>query len=79
LEHLIGLDGLLHQLGAVHLDGDAQSVPVNARRLGKAIGQVNYQRVVDVRLDGSFTAPEFAYRSGGLSFAVWGIRAGAGG
>jgi thioredoxin reductase (NADPH) len=44
--------GLLHQLGAVHLSGDAQSVPVNARRLGKGIGQVNHQRVADIRLDG---------------------------
>ena len=52
LERLPGLDGLLHQLSAVHLGWDAQSVPVNARRLGKGIGQVNDQRVADLRLDG---------------------------
>jgi hypothetical protein len=52
LERLPGRDGLLHQLGAVHLGWDAQSVPVNAGRLGKGIGQFNYQGVADVRLDG---------------------------
>lgn len=38
LKPLPGLDGLLHQLGAVHIGWDAQSVPVNARRLAKGIG-----------------------------------------
>jgi catechol 2,3-dioxygenase-like lactoylglutathione lyase family enzyme len=48
---VFALDG--GQLFGLHTHGDAQSVPVNARRLGKGIGQFNYERVADVRLDGS--------------------------
>ena len=51
IECLPRLDRLLHQLRAVHPGWDAQSVPVDARRLGKRIRQLNHQRVADIRLD----------------------------
>ena len=51
LEGLTGLDRCLHRLGSVHLGGNANSVPMDRRRLGQAVSQADLEFVADFRLD----------------------------
>jgi hypothetical protein len=51
LERLAWLDGPLHGLRAVHVRRDTEPVPVNRRRLGEFVRELDDERVADPGLD----------------------------